>query len=105
MTGDVRAAVKNKSAKFHAVAAALSPNILLCVKDIIKNTPADEAYEALKDRKLLVNLQKILSAYKTLLDELAQIVDKIPEVSGDKLTIANVERQDLDLKAFLMEVS
>ncbi|GFT39524.1 hypothetical protein NPIL_561081 [Nephila pilipes] len=50
---------------------------------------------------LPVNLYKILSVCETLLDELAQIVDTIQEVLGDNLTVANVERKDLNFNAGL----
>lgn len=138
--------IKSDSTKFHAVVAALSPNVLSCVRDIIKNPPTETAYVTLKDRvlqhfaqssssrlnlllkdlqlgdkrpshllnemrnlapdkmeedilqtlwmqRLPTNLQQILSVSKANVDELANIADKIHEVSGFNFAITDVELQ------------
>ncbi|GFT12530.1 guanylate cyclase domain-containing protein [Nephila pilipes] len=48
---------------------------------------------------------QILSVCKTSLGELAQIADKIDEVSGDNLTIGNPELEESDLNVLLAEFS
>ncbi|GFS58916.1 hypothetical protein NPIL_211641 [Nephila pilipes] len=55
--------------------------------------------------ELPVNLQQILSVFKAQLDEIAEIAEKIHEVSSGNLTIANIESKCPDLNALLAEVS
>ncbi|GFT04613.1 uncharacterized protein NPIL_180101 [Nephila pilipes] len=65
----------------------------------------DDILQSLWLQRLSVNLQQNLSVCKAPLEELAQIVDKIHEVSGGNLTIANIESKGPDLNAVLTEVS
>ncbi|GBN94204.1 hypothetical protein AVEN_213031-1 [Araneus ventricosus] len=51
----------------------------------------DDIFQTLWLQRLPANLQQILSVCKASLDELAQIADKIHEVSGCNLTVARVE--------------
>ncbi|GBN28943.1 hypothetical protein AVEN_262207-1 [Araneus ventricosus] len=58
-------------------------------------------------QRLPANLQQILTIFKASLDELAQIADKIHELSGCKLTIAcvNAKSDQGELDAFKAELT
>lgn len=58
------------STKFHAVVAALDTKVCKCVRDIILNPPATNAYEALKSRILSFYEKSESSKLKMLLSDL-----------------------------------
>lgn len=65
------------STKFHAVVAALNTQVLNCVKDIIRQPPAQNAYVTLKDRVLQHFAQTESSKLNLLLKDL-QLGSKRP---------------------------
>ncbi|GBM97988.1 hypothetical protein AVEN_44624-1 [Araneus ventricosus] len=67
----------------------------------------DDILQTLWLQRLPANLQQILSVCKASLDELAQIADKIHEVSGCNLTVARVESNSdqFELDAIKAELS
>ncbi|GBM11577.1 hypothetical protein AVEN_130655-1 [Araneus ventricosus] len=73
----VIAGISNDSTKFHAVVAALNSNILSCVRDIVRSSPLENAYIALKDR-VLQHFAPSSSARLNLLLKDLQLGDKRP---------------------------
>ncbi|GBO21186.1 hypothetical protein AVEN_74433-1 [Araneus ventricosus] len=67
----------------------------------------DEILRTLGLQRLPANLQQILTVCKASLDELAQIADKIHEVSGCNLTVARVESKSdqVELDAIKAELA
>lgn len=73
----VIAGLSSDTTKFHAVVAALEPKVLNCVRDLVINPPAKEAYEALKKRILNFYERSESSKLKLLLNDL-QLGDRRP---------------------------
>ena len=71
------AGITQDSTKFHAVVAALDAKVLNCVRDIILNPPATEAYPALKSRILSFYDQSESAKLNKLLTDL-QLGDQRP---------------------------
>ncbi|GBM83278.1 hypothetical protein AVEN_31180-1 [Araneus ventricosus] len=67
----------------------------------------DDILQTLWLQRLPANLQQILSVCKASLDELAQIADKIHEVSGCNLTVARAESKSdqVELDAIKAELA
>lgn len=71
------ARISTDSTKFCAIVSALSSSVLNCVRDIVKNPPAADAYTILKDRILQYYAQSESSRLNLLLKDL-QLGDKRP---------------------------
>ncbi|GBO08959.1 hypothetical protein AVEN_239736-1 [Araneus ventricosus] len=67
------------------------PHLLSEMRNLAPAKMEDDILQTLWLQRLPANLQQILSVCKASLDELAQIVDKIHEVSGCNLIVARVE--------------
>ncbi|GBO35472.1 hypothetical protein AVEN_191956-1 [Araneus ventricosus] len=73
----VTAGISNDSTKFHEVVAALNSNVLSCVRNIVRNSPLENAYIALKYR-VLHQFAQSSSARLNLLLKGLQLGDKHP---------------------------
>lgn len=89
----VMADIKVDSTKFHAVIAALSSNVLSCIRDLIKSPPPTDAYKALKDRVLQHFARSDSSRLNLLLKDL-QLGDKRPSFLLNEMRTLAPEKLD-----------
>lgn len=92
----VMANITVDSTKFHAVIAALSSNVLSCIRDLIKSPPSTDAYKALKDRVLQHFARSDSSRLNLLLKDL-QLGDKRPSFLLNEMRNLAPEKLDDDI--------
>ncbi|GFU71871.1 uncharacterized protein TNCV_1628121 [Trichonephila clavipes] len=66
-------------------------HLLSEMRNLASSKLEDDLLQTLWLQRLPANLQQVLSVCKAPLDELAQIADKVHEVSGSDLTVARIE--------------
>lgn len=81
--------------------------LLLEMRNLAADRVSDDVLKSLWSQRLPLNLQQILSASSEKLDGLANIADKVTEVSGCAISInemSNTAQNSLDLKSLKDEI-
>lgn len=82
-------------------------HLLTEMRNLAPDKMEDDILQSLWLQRLPANLKQILSVCTATLDELAQIADKVHEVSGYNLTVASVETksEQVELDALKAELA